>query len=184
MSGVHMLFRTLLHLFFSRFGPRLAQDAVGHSAFRVLPTDLDVYKHMNNGVYLSILDIARFVMLRRNGNWDTFVRHGWYPVIASETITFRKSLTLWQKFTVESRTIGFDDKAVLLQQRFVVDGEIYAEAFIRARFLRGTGGTVPIAEVVDAVGASASLPVPEWLLAWGTDVALPPTRAAAPSTWE
>lgn len=175
----------MVHLFLSRFGRRLAPDAVARSTFRVLPTDLDVYRHMNNGVYLSVLDIARFAMLRRNGNWAVFASHSWYPVIASETITFRKSLQLWQRFVVESRIIGFDDKAVLLQQRFVVDGDIYAEAFIRARFLKRGGGVVPIGEVVEvAGGASDRMVVPEWLVRWGTEVALPSTRTDAPSTWE
>jgi acyl-CoA thioesterase FadM len=182
---MHMLFRTLLHAWTSRFGRRLGHYDVARTRLRVLPTDLDVFRHMNNGVYLSVFDIGRFDMLRRNGVWRIFVERGWYPVVASETITFRKSLRLWQAFTVESRIIGFDDRAAYVQHRAVVDGEIYAEAFIKARFLRRSGGTVGIEEMLDAVGpAPASLELPEWLVRWGDDVKLPSTREAAPSIWE
>lgn len=179
-----MLFRTILHTLISRFGRRLEHYDVARTRFRVLPTDLDVLRHMNNGVYLSIFDIGRFDLLARNGVWQIFKRNGWYPVVASETITFRKSLTLWQRFTVESRILGFDQKAVYVEQRAVVDGEIYAQAYIRGRFLKRTGGTVSVAELLDAVGVAPDEgTMPEWLVRWGADAALPATRAAAPSAW-
>jgi acyl-CoA thioesterase FadM len=136
-------------------------------------------------VYLSIFDIGRFDMLRRNGVWQIFAERGWYPVVASETITFRKSLQLWQAFTVESRIIGFDEKAVYVQQRAVVKGEVFAEAFIKGRFLKRAGGTVAIDELLDAIGPIPSqLSLPEWLVRWGDAVRLPATRAEAPSIWE
>ena len=188
---MHMLFRTILHAWISRFGAPVGHYDVVSTRFRVLPTDLDILWHMNNGVYLSIFDIGRFDMLRRNGVWDVFRERGWYPVIASETITFRKSLQLWQRFEVESRIIGFDAKAVYVQQRAVVGGatgspgEIYAEGFIKARFLKRGGGTVSVDELLDAMGAAPDrVHLPEWLVRWGDDVKLPATRADAPSTWE
>jgi acyl-CoA thioesterase FadM len=180
-----MLFRTMLHVFLSRFQKRLGYFDVARSRFRVMPTDLDIFRHMNNGVYLSIFDVGRFDLLRRARLWNMFIDRGWYPVVASETITFRKSLTLWQRFIVESRIIGYDEKAVFLEHRAVVDGEIFAQAFIRARFTKRTGGTVSIAEIMELVGTPPSdLRVPEWLTRWGADVSLPPSRATAPSLWE
>ena len=185
MAQVHMLFRTLLHTLISRFGRRLGHYDVARTRFCVLPTDLDIFKHMNNGVYLSIFDIGRFDLLQRSGVWKVFNDRGWYPVVASETITFRKSLTLWTRFTVESRILGFDAKAVYVEQRAIVNGEIYAQAFIRGRFLSRKGGTVGIDDLLDAVGpVPHDDTLPEWLVQWGADAALPPTRAAAPSVWE
>ena len=185
-----MFFRTLLHTLLSRSGPRLGHYDVTRTRFLTLPTDMDILRHMNNGVYLSIMDIARFDMLQRNGVWAIFSKRGWYPVVVSETISFRKSLTLWQRFTVESRILGFDSKAVYVEQRFVRPGadgapEIYAQGYIRGRFLKRTGGVVGIDELIDAVGAvPEDSIVPEWLLEWSTDVAMPATRAPAPSVWE
>jgi acyl-CoA thioesterase FadM len=185
---MHMLLRTLLHSVRSRFGRRLGHYDVARTRFITLPTDQDILGHMNNGVYLSIMDIARFDMLHRTGIWAIFVARGWYPVVVSETMSFRKSLTLGQKFTVESRILGYDAKAVYLEQRFVrpdADGtpEIYAQGYIRGRFLKRTGGVVGIDELVAAVGAPPANAVPQWLLDWSADVAMPPTRAVAPSVW-
>ncbi len=161
-----MIFRTMLHFVISRFGPRLGHYDVAYTKFRVLPTDLDILNHMNNGV------------------WAIFKKLGWYPVVASETISFRKSLELWQPFVVESRLLGFDDKAVYVEQRFTVDGEIYTQAFIRGRFLKKSGGVVGIDELLEAVGpAPRDSQVPAWLVEWGADAALPSTRTEAPSVW-
>ena len=190
-----MIFRTLLHvLFLARRKPDLGHRDVARTNFITLPTDLDINRHMNNGVYFSIMDVARFDMLVRNGVWKMMRDKGWYPVVASETITFRKSLSLWERFTIESRLVGHDEKAVYMEQRFVRpsrgsaggsagEPEILAQGFIRARFLRKSGGTVPMSEIVEALGVTDAHGIPEWLERWGADVALPPTRAEAPSVW-
>ncbi|MFF2388789.1 thioesterase family protein [Agromyces sp. NPDC058104] len=185
---MHMFFRTMLHFVLARFRSRLGHGDVARTNFITLPTDLDILNHMNNGVYLSIMDVARFEMLVRNGVWQLMRDRGWYPVVASETITFRKSLNPWNRFTIESRIIGHDDKAVYMEQRFVrpdASGspEIYATGYIRARFLRRSGGTVPMPELVEAFGVEGFHGIPEWIERWGDDVALPPMRAAAPSVW-
>jgi acyl-CoA thioesterase FadM len=187
---MHMLFRTLLHvLFLSRRKPDLGHYDVAHTRFIVLPTDLDINRHMNNGVYFSIMDVARFDLLVRSDVFRIMRQRRWYPVVVSETITFRKSLEPWQRFTIESRLLGFDEKAVYCEQRFVRPGrdgrpEVYAKGFIRARFLRKEGGTVPVAELIEAFGAPpVSDELPDWIERWGADVALPATRAEAPSVW-
>jgi acyl-CoA thioesterase FadM len=187
---MHMLFRTLLHvLFLSRRKPDLGHYDVARTRFIVLPTDLDINRHMNNGVYFSIMDVARFDLLVRSDVFRIMRQRRWYPVVVSETITFRKSLEPWQRFTIESRLLGFDEKAVYCEQRFVRPGangepEVYAKGFIRARFLRKEGGTVAVSELVEAFGAPpVSDELPDWIERWGADVALPATRAEAPSVW-
>nr|WP_286307503.1 thioesterase family protein [Agromyces mangrovi] len=187
---MHMFFRTLLHLvWFSRRKQGLGHYDVARTNFITLPTDLDINRHMNNGVYFSIMDVARFDMLVRNGVWKLFRARGWYPVVVAETLSFRKSLNLWQRFTIESRILGFDDKAVYVEQRFVrpdADGEpeVYAKGYIRGRFLKQGGGTVSVAELIEAIGeVPEEMVVPERLLEWGQGVSLPATRAAAPSVW-
>ncbi|MWB98590.1 acyl-CoA thioesterase [Agromyces seonyuensis] len=188
---MHMIFRTLLHiLFLSRRKPDLAMFDVARTRFVTLPTDQDINRHMNNGVYFSIMDVARMDLIVRTGYFATMRERGWYPVVVSETISFRKSLSLWQRFTIESRILGVDDKAFYMEQRFVrrgADGtpEIYAKAFVRGRMLRKAGGTVPIEEVVESMGGlPEGVAVPERVLEWGQAVALPATRADAPSIWE
>lgn len=154
------------------------------SRFRVLPTDLDSLMHMNNGRYLSIADIARFEMLQRTGLAGMLRAKGWYPVVQSSTITHRLSLTPWQRFTIESRVIAFDERSVYLEHRFVVKGQIAARLIVRGRFLKRGGGTVALTDISEALGVDVSNhPVPEWVERWADDVTLPSTRRDAPSVW-
>ncbi len=188
---MHMAFRTLWHyLFVGRRGPKLGFYDVSRSQFRVWPTDIDLLLHMNNGKYLSVMDIARYDMIQRNGILQTFQREGWYTVVVGQTISYRKSLKPGQKYCIESRILGMDEKAVYVEQRFVRLGpdkepEVYCKAFVRARVLRKTGGTVPMDEVLHAVGAERE-EAPELspkLLEWRQLTTMPSTRSPAPSTW-
>ena len=179
-----MIFRTLLHMLKSRRRTPLGVHDVGTLRLRVWPTDLDVLGHMNNGVYFSIMDLWRMDIMIRSGLWTKFREKGYYPVMSSETMTFRKSLQPWQLFDLETRIVGYDDKAVYAEQRFVVDGEIYASAMTRARFLK-KGGIVTLQELSDLTGADVTTRTPPaWVGRWASDVALPSTKADAPSTWD
>lgn len=188
---MHMLPRTLWHRF--AVAPRAGAidlTRVSRSRFRVWPTDLDVLRHMNNGKYLSIMDVGRFDLIQRTGLMEVFEREGWYPVVVSQTIAYRKSLNPWMRFWIESRVLGFDEQAVYIEQRFVRPDaerrpEVYSRAYVRARFLRRTGGTVPVAELIERAGADPDqFSVPEEVLAWGASFRLPSTRDDATSVWE
>jgi acyl-CoA thioesterase FadM len=182
---VNLIWRTILHFFFASRAPISSPFDVVSSAFRVLPTDLDVNGHMNNGRYLSISDLGRFDLLSRGGMWRELMRRGWYPVIASSTISYRKSLNPWQRFELESRFLGHDERNVFIEQRFVVAGEVYARLFVRGRFLKKSGGHVPMDELVELFGVPPhTVAVPDWVLHWGTESALPSTKQPAPSEWD
>lgn len=186
---VNVLWRTLLVVLRARLRRRregpISPTAVGRIRLRTLPTDIDILRHMNNGRYLSLFDLGRWDLMVRSGLLDAMREHGWYAVVSSETITFRKSLELWQRFDLESRFIGHDDKALYLEHRAVVEGEIFARAIVRARMLRRTGGTVGHDEFFAAVGRPDDTPdVAAWVHDWAAASALPPTKADAPSLWD
>jgi len=182
------MWRTLLTIFRARLGLRrngtIGPQSVGRLRLTTLPTDIDFLGHMNNGRYASLFDLGRFDLLIRTGIWDAFMQRRWYAVVASETITFRKSLGLWQRFDIESRLMGHDDRSVYLMHRAVVDGEVYTEMIVRARFLKRSGGIVTHEELFEAVGRPDDLPeIATWVHDWAAASALPSTKAAAPSVW-
>ena len=182
---MNKLFRFWWVLWRARRATALAPNDVGTVRFRVLPNDLDLQRHMNNGVYLSLMDLGRIDLMVRSGVWSELTRRGYYPVIVSSTITYRRSLELWQTYELESRMVGIDDIAGYVEQRFVRDGEICARAVIKARFLKKSGGIVPIPELAELFGLDPeNHPLPEWLADWSGNAALPSRRESAPSLWE
>ncbi|NDA13553.1 MAG: thioesterase, partial [Actinobacteria bacterium] len=102
-----------------RSRPRLTIDEVSRVNLRVWPTDLDVYNHMNNGVFLTLMDIGRYDQGLRTGIWQEWNRRGWFPIVVNSTISYRKALLPWQKFTIETKVLGWDEIAYYIEQRFV-----------------------------------------------------------------
>lgn len=168
-----------------RWRSRLTWQDLGRRSFRVWPTDLDVFNHMNNGIFLSLLDLSRLDLSYRSGIWQTWKKLGWYPVVVAQTITYRKSLTPWQKFDIESKVIGWDDQAFYFEQRFVADAEIYTVAIVRIRFLKKARGILVPGEVIEGSGGwqGAKPILPEWVKTWAAQTALPKGKEPAPSVW-
>jgi YbgC/YbaW family acyl-CoA thioester hydrolase len=168
----------------ARRGPRLGLHDVGVTRERVWLSDIDELRHMNNSVYLQLMDHARLDLMLRSGAWKLIRAAGVYPVVAAQTITYRKSLEFGERFTIETRIAGYDERAVYLEQRFVRDGEVTATAYACGRFLRDRGGVVTMAELGEIVGVDvATRPIPEWMAAWAAATRLPGTSRPAPSEW-
>jgi acyl-CoA thioesterase FadM len=164
---MNLFLRLLLLLLTAPFGPRCEILGPSRKRFIVWPPDLDVLWHVNNGVYLSMLDVARVDLLLRSGAAGRLRRAGYYPVVAAQTIRFRRSLKLLDRFEVETRIIGWDEKAFLIEHQFLRKGEIVAQAVVRSRFLKRQGGTVSSAELLELLGkAQPSPPLPVWVEAW------------------
>lgn len=125
------------------------------TTFWVNPLDLDMNLHMNNGRYLSIMDLGRFDLMIRGGVFWTYIKKGYYPVVFSESIRFKKSLQPFQTFKMITTIESWDEKDFYISQKFKVKGEIIAEGYIRGRFKqRGRKGSVPTPEVFSVGGKS------------------------------
>lgn len=155
--------------------PKVGVWQTSRTPFRVLPTDLDVLGHMHNGRFLTLMDLGRMDLLLRTGMWQRISKMGWYPVVAGQSITYRRSLNPFQKFDLYTRLVGYEGHWIYVEQQFCVGSTLYAQAVVRARFLRKSGGSVDPAEVAALTGEpDVSDPVPEWMIAW--------TAATKPST--
>lgn len=180
---MHLILRTLWILLTSRRRSPLSIWDSSSLRLRVQLTDIDIALHVNNGMYLSLMDLGRFDLMIRSGVWAQMRRRGWSPVVNAETITFRRSLQLGQRYTVETRIVGFDERAIYFEQRMVHDDEIYARAHIATRLL-GSGGPVSNEEIFEALGQPpADMVLPEWVHDWRGSTALPSTRKPAPHAW-
>jgi len=135
--------------------------------FRVLPNDLDALLHVNNGVYLTLMDLGRTDLLLRSDAFHAVRKKGWYPVLAAETIRFKRSLTLFQKFIIRTRVVGWDERSVYLEQLFISKDKLVAKAVVDARFLKKKGGNVTPEELMAFLNIDQNpLELPEWVATW------------------
>lgn len=165
------LFFRLIYIYCT-FKLRPPCDALGpcETVFRCWPTDIDILRHMNNGKYFSIMDLARVDLMARAGLLKKFSQLKWYPVVVAETGRFKKSIKLFDKFTVETSIIGWDEKAILVSQKFyrTNDNVLYFEAVVRGRFLKKSGGSVSISDLLKEAGIDQSkkIDLEPWLKEW------------------
>lgn len=181
---MHLLLRTLSWLIVSRRRPPLSIWDTSTVPMRARLTDIDIARHINNGMYFSLFDLGRFDLLVRAGMWDVMRKRRWSPVVQAETITFRKSVVLGQRFTQETRILGMDEKCIYVEQRIVADGEILVRAYIATRLL-SRWGPVSNEDILAALGEQlpADREVPAWLHEWRERTALPGSRKPAPHLW-
>lgn len=154
---------------FFRLGGRGKVDLTQGSTitFRVWPNDLDLNGHLTNSRYFALMDAARYDMVIRSGTWSTWKKNGWFPVVASQRIRFRKSLRPWTTYTIRTKTLGWDEKNLYIGQVFERDGEVCAEATVRAAILAKGGRKVSLQELMEASGWDGPAPVlPERVRLW------------------
>lgn len=131
---------------------------------RVLPNDLDINVHMNNGRYLTIMDLGRMDLMMRSGMMGQSREKGWMPVLGSATIRYRQPLKPLQKFTLESRILGWEDKWFYIEQKFIAasgknKGSIAAYAVVKGAFVNAkTGKAEKVEAVMDAIGYTGKSP--------------------------
>ena len=120
---------------------------------RVNVLDLDFHAHVNNGRYLTLMDLGRFDLLLRSKIFWKMVRHGYYAVVSSESIRFKKALSLFQKFDLITEVEAWDEKSFYIKQQFVCDGELYAEGYVKGCFRkRGHKGPISTKDVFTFIG--------------------------------
>lgn len=150
-------------------------DPLGVSVtrMRVRPSDLDLYMHVNNGVYLQMMDVARTNFLADIGGMARLAEKRWYPVVAASTMRYRHSLTLGQRFEIHTQVVGWDERMAYLEQRFLRDEQVCARGLVAGRFLqRGTGARIAAPDVIELLGPGTAQPelphdVAEWAEAIG-----------------
>ncbi len=130
---------------------------------RVWPFDLDPNLHLNNGRFLSLMDLGRVDLIVRSGLGRIIWRERWRPLVASATIRYRGSLNPFQKFKLATRIVAWDEKWFYIEQRFLAGERTVAVGAIKGLF-RGPNGNVPTNTLLEAANVSqASPPLPDWL---------------------
>ena len=140
--------------------------ATSRVQLRVRLRDLDSNLHMNNGRYFSIADFGRFDLGLRSGLWWPALRRGWQPVAGDADARFSRSLQPFQRYELQSRLLGWDEKWFFSEHRFVRDDRVCALVVVRYVLL-SKQGPVPPAKVIALAGHRLESPaLPNWLLQW------------------
>lgn len=116
---------------------------------------LDTFGHVNNAVYLMLLEEARWDMLNTNGYGVKKMQDtGIGPTILEIKIVFLKELRLDDKITIETKVVSYDSKIGKIEQRIIRNDDVCSTAEL-------TIGLFNLKE------RRLIVPTPEWLAAVG-----------------
>lgn len=148
---MNLILRLIYVYVYSLFRERLSMEN-SHSRLPmiVLPNDLDINLHMNNGRYLTICDLNRVDLFIRTGLVKTMRKRKWFPVIAEHTMTYKKSLHLFESYTAEMEVTHRDEKFFYMTHTFNVADRIVATGTSKGA-IRSRDGVINPAEVLAAI---------------------------------
>lgn len=89
---------------------------------RVGLLDCDPNLHITNSRYLALVDWGRFELFFRLG-YGRLMRHlGYRMLMGTSIIRYRRSIDLFRRYDLHSRLLGWDEKWIFVEHRFVVGG--------------------------------------------------------------
>ncbi|MEL7430163.1 MAG: acyl-CoA thioesterase [Pseudomonadota bacterium] len=129
---MNLYFRLLWTLLRVRFLRKLGIDEVFEREFRVLPNDLDLNGHMNNGRYLTLLDLMLIEYFARIGFLKVLLKNGWRPMSGGAVVTYRKGLKPFQRYSIRFSLAGSNAHWNFMKFEFVdCDDRICAAGYIK-----------------------------------------------------
>lgn len=164
---MNLYFRLLWLIIRLPFLPR-AQHPLdpGYLDMRVLPNDLDMNMHMNNGRYLTIMDLGRLHLTFVNGILWPCLKRRWFPVLGGAKVHFLKPLNPFNKFRLESKVIYWDEKWIYLEQQIYKKDQLVATALLKALFM-GKEGKIKPETIIGLMPTKPTRPeIPQSLARW------------------
>jgi acyl-CoA thioesterase FadM len=162
---MNLWLRLIWLLITAPFRPKLLlPEQTSVLTLRVLPNDLDPSLHMNNGRYLTIMDLGRIDLLIRSGIGRAVWRNSWTPVANGAIIRFRRELRLFDRYRLETQVLSWSDQSVIIAQTFVFsggvrDGQVAARAIVQgAIYDRNARRYVPVTDLMKTIDVVAESP--------------------------
>ena len=88
------------------------------------------------------------------------------PIVGDVWGKFRRELKLFEAFEVHTRLLGWDEKWIFMEHRFISQERVVGVVIMRGLF-RSAKGTIAPAEFIRELGLAEQTPaMPDWLVAW------------------
>ena len=168
-----LFLRLFLMLLFQSRGKKAAALDTTTVWSRVMPNDLDLNRHVNNGRVLTLADLGRIDWFYRTGCLRAALKRGWAPIVGDATARFIKQLKLFERIRIDSRMLGWGAKWAFLEHRiYRSDGQLAAIVVIRGMFHGGKQGAIAPATLMEASGhvVTSSPELPTWVQTWATSL--------------
>jgi acyl-CoA thioesterase FadM len=148
---MNLYLRLIWTLLRSRRLPRLQVGDTLERVLRVLPSDIDINGHMNNGRYLTVIDLMLVEYFVRTGFAGVMLKLGWRPMSGGSFVTYRRGLKPLQRYTLRFRLDACDDNWNYMRFEFSADNRVCAAGYMKGAAV-GRGRLVANADSYAALG--------------------------------
>lgn len=90
-----------------------------HVEMRAWPTDLDWTGHVGDERYLEMMKLGRHCLASRMGVLAEMQKRGITAHVAATEVQYLSELEVFECFEMVSRVVGWDDKWLFVEQRFL-----------------------------------------------------------------
>lgn len=130
---------------------------------RVRPGQIDFNNHMNQSCYAQVLELGRADWILGTRAYMHWRSQGYNPVVAEQTITYRRELKLLQAYRIDTRVVGMDGRLMVFEQHILVGGRVHAKAVVKLIFVGPDGvETAQKTEALVRSHFSEPLQVSDW----------------------
>lgn len=163
---MYPVLRMGLEAFLARSLPPLRADGTHVSRHICWPWDIDLWMELNNGRTLTLYDLGRIPLAMRTGLFRTLASNRWSLTVAGSAVRYRRRIRPFDRFTMRSRMIGWDERFVYVEQSMWRAETCCGQAVFRMA-VTDRSGIVPFPKVIEAHdGGVPPLRLPDWVRAW------------------
>jgi acyl-CoA thioesterase FadM len=111
------------------------------------------------------MDIGRYNHGVKMGLFKVLRENKWGLMVAGNFTRYRRRIKFLQKFTLETRIVGYDERWFYFYQETKRNGNIHSSALIRTA-VTSKNGLVPSKSVSEKMKLEYQPNVPEWVTKW------------------
>lgn len=136
--------------------------------YRVLPNDIDINGHMNNGRYTTVVDLLLMEALLRSKLLIPALKRGWIPAMGGNIVSYRKQLKIFEKYSVSFRMCSWNEKWTFFEYEFRnTKDQTVTRGYAKGAFV-GKAGLVPIDVIEEKLNVKrpehiSPSTIPKWL---------------------
>ncbi len=147
--------------------PRILPGETIIRQLRVWPNDIDINGHMNNGRYLTVVDLMLIEYFVRTGFAQAMLKNSWKPMSGGSFITYRKGLQPFEKYSLSFTLDAADEYWNYSRFEFRrQDGTLCAAGYMKGTAV-GRQGLVPNASSYAKAGRPfVAQDLPEHVALW------------------
>ena len=119
----------------------------------VMPNDLDLNLHMNNGRYMTFCDFNRVDLFVRSGLAKLMFKNGWAPIVAHHTMSYLKPLAIFDRVKVTMEITHWDERYFYSNHVLYKRGNKIAEGTSKSLVISKKEGRLAPSDIVEHVKA-------------------------------